>query len=409
MNKHSIILSHSGKQHSYYVAKALLDLGYLQKFYTSSYISSKWLQGLINSLDLTFWSRRFESGLGGQYVDSNWKYEIGELVARKLNSNSKAVNELVYKRDVSFDRDISKRLLRKKYECFWGFQGSSLESIKIANQMNAHSICEMTIAHLPYAQRVLNEEAKLHPEWEDSIDFTSFPVHYEKRLIEEPYEAKSVIAISDFLKKTLVEGGIEPAKIKVIPLGFDISAIRYVPETVSLKNRPLRLLYAGRITQRKGMKYLLEAIKSFSVRDVELHIIGNIHGTGNAFNQYKEFYHFKPGVTQQVLFGMYSKYDALVFPSVLEGFGLVTVEAMGAGLPVITTPNTNATELVVNGENGFVIPIRDTEAIIHAIRTMRNLTDEKYISMRACARATALKYTWDVHRLKISEMLTELN
>jgi starch synthase len=409
LNKHSIILSHSGKQHSYYVAKALLDLGYLQKFFTSSYIGSIWLQNLINSLDLSFWSRRFQSGLGGHYVNSNWKYELEELVARKLKTNSKSVNELVYKRDISFDLDISKRLLKKKYECFWGFQGSSLESLKVANKMQAHSICEMTIAHLPYAQRLLKEEATLHPEWAESIDFTSFPAHYEKRLVEEPYEAKTVIAISDFLKTTLIDGGLDSRKIKVIPLGFDISAIRYVPSTVSLKNRPLRLLYAGRITQRKGMKYLLQAIKSFSSRDVELHIIGNIHGTGKAFSEYKDLYQFKPGVTQQVLFNMYADYDALVFPSVLEGFGLVTIEAMGAGLPVITTPNTNATELIVNGKNGFVVPIRDTNSIVDAIRAIRNLTDEQFISMREAARGTALQYTWDVHRKQLSDMLTDLN
>ena len=409
MNRHSVILSHSGKQHSYYVAKALLDLGYLQQFYTSSYISSLWLQQIVNKLDLTFWSRRFENGLGGKYVNSNWKYEIEELLARKLKGNSQKVNELVFKRDVAFDHDISKRLVKLSFECFWGFQGSCLESLKKANEMQAHSICEMTIAHLPYAQKLLNEEAALHPEWADSIDFTSFPASYEKRLVEEPHEAKKVIAISEFLKTTLIDGGINSQKIKVIPLGFDISAIRYVPGTISLQNRPLRLLYAGRITQRKGMKYLLEAMKSFSGRDVELHIIGNIHGGGTAFSQYKNLYHFKPGVTQQVLFGLYANYDALVFPSVLEGFGLVSIEAMGAGLPVITTPNTNATELVKDGKNGYVIPIRDTQAIIKAITSLRNLTDDQFVAMRESARATALKYTWEVHRQKVSEMITELN
>jgi glycosyltransferase involved in cell wall biosynthesis len=387
----------------------LLDLGYLKKFYTSSYITSPLLQRIIKQFNLAFWSRRFHDGLGGEYVSANWKYEIKEIVTRKIKGNTREVNDLVLKRDVSFDQYVSNTLKHTDFDCFWGFQGSCLESLKVANKRLAHTICEMTIAHIPYAQKLLAEEAALHPEWADSIDFSSFPASYEKRLVEEPYEAKSVIAISEFLRNTLIDGGVEPHKISVIPLGFDVSAIKYIPTTVSPRNRPLRLLYAGRITQRKGVKYMLEAIAQFHKNDVELYIIGNIYGSGDAFNKYRHLYNYRPGVSQATLFELYADYDALIFPSVLEGFGLVTIEAMGAGLPVITTPNTNATELIQNGINGFVVPIRDTEAIVQAITSMRNMSEEQFSAMRASARETALRYTWDVHRNSIEDLLSNIN
>ena len=406
VQKKRVILSHSGKQHSYYVAKALYELGHLETFYTSSYISNFGLQRLIQTLNLSFLSRRYLNGLGGKYVRASWQYEIKELIYRKLKGNTQAVNELVFERDINFDKDLSKKLPGLSFDTFWGFQGSCHDSLHTSNKLGLESICEMTIAHVPFAKRILQEESLLHPEWADSIDFLSFPTVYEKRLIEEPQIAGRVIAISSFLKKTLVEEGVAADKVTVIPLGFDASSVEFPEETEPINNRPLRLLYVGRITQRKGMKYLLEAIRSFDKKDVELHIIGNIYGSGTAFKTYTNLYTYTKGISQQELFKVYKQYDALVFPSVLEGFGLVTVEAMGAGLPVITTPHTNATEVIKEGINGFVVPIRDTKAIVEAIARLRNMDNASFQQMRHEARKTALQYTWDEHREKVRHFIT---
>jgi starch synthase len=406
--KKRIVLSHSGKQHSYYVAKALQELGLLKTFYTSSYITNPALQALVEKLGLDFWSRRFIKGLGGKQVRSNWRYEIKELIWRRLKGNTREVNELVLQRDLNFDNHLSGKLPKIGYDIFWGFQGSCHRCLQVTNELGMQSVCEMTIAHLPFARRLLQEEASLHPEWADSIDFADFPAWYEKRLIEEPQVAKKVIAISSFLKHTLVSEGVQAEKITVIPLGFDAASVTYTEETSSIATRPLRLLYAGKITQRKGIKYLLEAIERFNKKDVELHIIGNMYGSGKAFENYQSLFTYGKGISQKELFKIYGQYDALVFPSVLEGFGLVTVEAMGAGLPVITTPNTNATEVIKDGVNGYLVPIRDSNAIATAIGKLRGLDNEAFQQMRRQARQTALQYTWDAHRSAVRQFISAI-
>lgn len=408
MDRNSIILSHSGKQHSYYVGKAMHDLGYLKTFYTSSYITSPALQQLVSKMGWHFWSRRFMPGLGGNQVNASWGYEVKELLYRKLKGNSAKVNELVFERDVSFDKDLSRKLTSLQYDMFWGFQGSCLNCLDTANRMGKKSVCEMTIAHVPFAKQLLNEECIQHPEWRDSIDFNTFPSTYEQRLIEEPHKASKVIAISQFLKTTLLKEGIDADKIQVIPLGFDAASVTFNTETPSIENRPLRLLYAGKITQRKGILYLLEAMKRFDKKDVELYIIGNIYGKGEAFSRYKDYYNFSPGISQIELFKRYADYDVLVFPSLLEGFGLVTVEAMGAGLPVITTANTNATEVLQHGKNGYLVPIRSADAISNAIANIRSMDNATFQSMRHNARQTALQYTWDVYQQKLASFIHTL-
>lgn len=407
MQDKRFIISHSGKQHSYHVAKALHELGYLKAFYTSSYIANFSLQNFIQKKGWSFLSRRFLQGLGGQYVKAAWRYEIKEQFFRKLKGNTQAVNELVYKRDISFDSNLARKLSKFSFDVFWGFQGSCRKSLEAASNIGKPGICEMTIAHLPFAKRVLDEEAALHPEWADSIDFTSFPAYYEQRLIEEPLIANKVIAISSFLKQTLVQEGVNAEKVTVIPLGFDTRLIKFTEQNASITNRPLRLLYVGRITQRKGIKYLLEAIKQFDKKDVELHIIGNVYGSGKAFQAYNDHYYYTPGVSQHELFNLYGNYDVLVFPSILEGFGLVTVEAMGAGLPVITTPHTNATEVIEDSKNGYVVPVRNIDSIVKAITTIRNMDDSCFQQMRLNARQTALKYTWDAHRQNVGMFIAD--
>lgn len=404
-----IILSHSGKQHSYHVANALMQSGVLKNFYTSSYIGSRTIQNWVLKNNFHFLSRRFQPGLYAPTVQSNWKYEVKEMTLRALRKKSTEVNNAIYERDVRFDRDLSRKLPRLTYDTFWGFQGSCLNCLQQSNKLGKQTVCEMTIAHLPFAKRLLEEEAKLVPEWAETIDFTNFPSQYEERLINEPLTATHVIAISSFLKKTLEKDGVQTEKIHVIPLGFDASEVTFQKETVSIANRPLKILYAGRITQRKGMSYLLEAIQSFNSKDVELHIIGNIHGDGTAFKKFSKYYTYQPGISQQELFKLYSQYDVLVFPSILEGFGLVTVEAMGAGLPVITTEHTNAAEVLKDGINGYLVPIRDSQAIKQAITRIRNMDNATFQEMRQAARETALQYTWEMYQHRVKQFLNYLN
>lgn len=413
--EHKIIVSHSGKQHSYYVARGLKRSGNLARFYTSGYLTSKRLQSLVHRFDNTFWSRRFIDGLYGTSIMCNWRFEVKEFCLRFLEGKSKRVQDAVYERDEKFDKYVSAQLKNNAvFSFFWGFQGSCLHSLSAAKNAGKTVICELATAHLSAAKDILGQEALLHPEWEDSIDNLVFSEMYEKRLESEPRIADYCVVASEFTKKTLLDIGILPDKIYKIPLGFDVDYIAPKERIEPLENRPLRLLYAGTVTQRKGIKYLLEAMKSFSKSEVELHIIGGVHGSGKAFEQYSQFYIKHPALSQIEMFRSYKDYDALVLPSLFEGFGLVIVEAMAAGLPVITTEHTIGPELIIHNENGYIIPIRDIDAIKGAISSLRKLSTLDYTKMSKSAIEASSVYSWDKYEhnlkkftLKITDELSQ--
>lgn len=395
-------VSHAGKQHSYHLAKALLDLNLLEGFYTSSYIASPMLQNWVEKSGNTFFSRRFKKGLAAPYVHSHWGFELKEFWMRKMQGKSLAVQNQVYQRDTDFDQMLARKLARIPSSHFWGFQGSCHASLEAARNAGKVAICELATAHVVQARKILSEEARLQPEWADSLDNLYFPPAYEKRLEEEPFRADKVIAASGFTRWTLEESGVPKEKIEVLPLGFEADRIPFSLEHKDFENRPLRLLYAGTVTQRKGISYLLEAMEKLNAgRDIELHLIGGIQGSGEAFRKRKHLYHYHPAVSQLEMFQKYTEFDALVLPTVFEGFGLVIVEAMAAGLPVITTSHSMGPDVISNGKNGFLVPIRNSEALVQSISSLRSLSNEAYAEVRKQARGSASRFTWDQYALHL--------
>ena len=403
-----VILAHSGRQHSYYIARNLQLLGSLQAFYTSSYVASPTLQRFLLSRYRGFFSKRFLEGLSGPRIHTMWSLELPEFIARLQKKEAAKVSDLVCARDDRFDNMLSRKLKDFNFDIYWGYQGSSLKSLRSANQLGKVSLIEMTTPYLPFIKSLLTEEALLNPEWSDSIDTVSYTAGYEQRLIEEPLEASKVISVSSFLKQTLTDNGVPPEKIQVVPLGFDPSKIIFNESYERKPGRPLKLLFTGRITQVKGVKYMLDAIEQFDRKDVELHLVGNIIGSGIALMRRKNLFVHHGSMAQIKLFEFYQNFDAFLFPSLIEGFPLSVIEAMGAGLPVITTPNTSAEELIVSGKTGYLVPIRDSAAIVNAIQQLLNLNTDEFQQLRLNARSKALEYTWDANKGRIECLLADL-
>lgn len=309
---------------------------------------------------------------------------------------------------MTFDHMMAIRMHKLKGDVFWGFQGSCHQSLKAAKDSGKLAVCELATAHVVQARKILSEEARIQPEWADSIDNLYFPPAYEKRLEEEPHRADRIISASDFTTQTLIDSGIPEHKIQKLSLGFESAHIPYSEDPRGFASRPLRLLYAGTITQRKGVSYLLEAAQNWAGKgDVELHMIGGIQGSGEAFARQRQLCHYHPPVSQAQLFQMYTEYDALVLPTIFEGFGLVVVEAMAAGLPVIATRHSMAPDVVEDGKNGWIIPIRDANAIRKCVEELRGLDDDAYRQMRQQARQAALRFSWDAYAENLGGLISD--
>ena len=159
----------------------------------------------------------------------------------------------------------------------------------------------------------------------------------------------------------------------------------------------LQILFVGRLIQRKGLKYLLEAFRLLleDHKKIKLHIIGD----GPLLNEIKSFiaeYKLNQMVTIHGIIdhvnirNYYNMCDLFVLPSLNEALGNVTHEALASGLPIITT-NTGAAELM-NG-NGVVVPKEDVKALYEAINRYIENPELIYIEGKR-SREIAEKMPW---------------
>jgi glycosyltransferase-like protein len=220
------------------------------------------------------------------------------------------------------------------------------------------------------------------------------------------------------VEATVVTNGVDAERFRR-PEGFDGSILR---EQVGAEGRVLFLTVGG-IEPRKGSIELVEALaKVRAVFDPPpvLAVVG-----GHSFQDYAEYRErfFERAaalgvdvgrdvvllgtVPDDELPGWYHAADAFVFPSVTEGWGLVVLEALAAGLPVITTDLPVFQEYLTEGESSLMVPVGDASALANAMRRIA-LDGDLRSRLAPTGQAVAGRYTWEACARRHAEIYREV-
>lgn len=185
---------------------------------------------------------------------------------------------------------------------------------------------------------------------------------------------KKVIAISQSVKNSLVKYEfVSEKKIYVLPNGIDYQKfIKSKDFNRFSNNKPIIIGTICRLERQKGISYLLLAMKIILAKfpDVQLEIVGD----GTLSGELKDFSR-KLGISNSVIFfgkfadviPFYKKMNVFVLPSLYEGFGIVLLEAMAAGVPIVATNVDGIKEVVIDGVSGILVPPKNPEAIASAV------------------------------------------
>ncbi|MCX7596587.1 MAG: glycosyltransferase family 4 protein [Fischerella sp.] len=225
--------------------------------------------------------------------------------------------------------------------------------------------------------------------------YTLANARWEKKAF---HQAQVVVAVSDKVAEDLREIGVPPESLRVIVNGVDLQEFSPgisdrqkwgLPENVPLA------LFAGDIRiPRKNLDTVLHAL--VKVSQLHLVVAGITEGSPylklSASLGLSDRVHFL-GLRHDVP-ELMKAVDFLVFPSRYEPFGLVVIEAMACGLPVITASTTGAAELITP-EAGIVLPDPDdSEALAQALLLLAS-DDNLRSQMGKAARAIAEQHSWD--------------
>lgn len=297
----------------------------------------------------------------------------------------------------SLSEAISRRLaaLKPKHglTAVYGYEMGSLAMFRAARDLGLERYYDLPIAYWQTSQRLLAEEARRWPQWESTLLAVRDSEAKCQRKVEEIELANLVVCPSQFVLQSIPESIRNGRRCIVAEFG---SPVRKTPPSFKPAGGKLRILFAGSMTQRKGLADLFAAMKLLKRKDVELVALGSPLAPMEFYRkEYPDFVHEPPRPHSKVLELMESC-DALVLPSIVEGRALVQQEAMSSGLVLIATPNAGGDDLIVDGETGFLTPIRSPEAIASRIQWLADnrsaLPDMKKAAFEKAASVTWARY-----------------
>lgn len=210
---------------------------------------------------------------------------------------------------------------------------------------------------------------------------------YQKEILDADYH----IVASSFEKDALIYNGVSTHKIIFAPYGVDIQRFGLKEK----KNKKLKALFVGEVTQRKGIYQVLEVARRIGKEKLEVDIIGaGKERYPELFSEYEPYVTFHGRVEGKQLTEFFQQADIFLFPTMGDGFGLVILEAMACGTPVISSRNCAGSDIIIPGTNGFLTDSCDTEALVETIQWCLTHREELRI-MGKHARSTAEIYTWE--------------
>jgi glycosyltransferase involved in cell wall biosynthesis len=228
-----------------------------------------------------------------------------------------------------------------------------------------------------------------------AMGFGSLGIPFELASCKTRFD--KVITLNSSLKKKMTEIlKMDEEKIEIIPSGIDVNHIN----KINAGRKEETILYVGRLVPQKNLDLLLRAFALSGV-DAELKIVGN----GGEYNRLIELSK-SLGISKNVQFirGLENhdeviremkKASLFVLPSRRECFGITILEAMCSGTSVISTATEGPTDIIKNGENGFLTKIGDGKDLSDKIKM---IFGDKYVRRRLenNAKKAARKYDWDV-------------
>lgn len=319
-------------------------------------------------------------------------------LSRRLNFSYQGLADWVY---ASLDHHVAKHHLQD-LDAVYAYEDGAATTFQLAKQQGIFCLYDLPIVFYLTSHNIQVEEAERFPELAPALDALQEPAWKLERKQQEIELADRIFVPSSFVQKSLLEAGIKQENISVIPFGAPIDYFH--PQLKP--DKLFRALFVGRVGPRKGVHYLLQAWRELSFPEAELLLVGMNEFPDGWLDQYTEEICHIPSLPHTSLNKYYSSANVLVLPSLVEGLALVQLEAMACGIPLITTVNAGSSDIVTDGVEGFIVPIRDIEALKEKLEWCYCHPLE-LAEMGCAARQKAEQLTWDLYRQRLASRVQE--
>jgi glycosyltransferase involved in cell wall biosynthesis len=302
---------------------------------------------------------------GDQITNLSTWAAIAHLASIRAPLIPKASGNLENRLRGRFDRSVSRRLASVGGDVVLGMYGSASETLQEARRTGKEGVLHFVNSHPSFKNQHLRELGNLSDGHQEMVSERE-----EREVSRELEHASLVLVPSRLVARQLEAVGVPHEKLVIEPYGVDLVTFR--PSTDGRQpspGSPIRCLYVGQILHRKGIPLLLDVARRLRGRAVEFLLIGPMRSREVLRNLPSNVRWRYSGTAEQIAAEMRSA-DLFLLPSIDDAFGLVTLEAMASGLPVIVSDHAGSSEDVVDGSTGLVVPVGDRARFQDAIERL---------------------------------------
>ncbi len=393
-----IIVSHDGKQHVNALLTGLGRYGALTHFFTSIATNKLGFTALLSDKWRMKLRKRFFTDTDSRLMTH---FPAIALMTAFVSTEYKRIFT-VYK---WFDKRVAKRLRHMDFDILIAHENSNLLSFKTAKQLGKVTVLDFSAIHHNFQKQWLAQLGT----YQNQAQLDRICANKQAAFAHTDY----ILALSSFAEQTLVDNGFPQKRIFKTYLGVNHSV--FVPKTDynSVKNTPntegvgapFDLYFVGTMTNRKGLAFLLTLHQTLLQRglNVRLTLIGPPDDFDVPQAETPQ-YRYLSFLNHADLVKMHHALDLFLFPSYLDSWGQVVIEAMACGSPALVSDNTGAKDAVKQG-GGYVLPVDDLTAWLS---TIERLYHDRFLlaQMGRQAAHIAQSYTWAAYHEQVHDALS---
>lgn len=400
-----VLLAHPGTQHSYRLARELECRGLLGEFWTGLALAEGGVgaflaRGIQRAPGFGGLGSRVVRGVSGSRVRTLPGGELWALWRLRCGGEPHAVLHL---RNEKFQLAVPQTSLARSSAVI-GFDTSGWILADRSRRLGLPFYLDRTIGHPAVLARLLRGLSQRYPEWVGPPG--ERPAAVVSAEAAEHEIACRVVVGGTYARDTLVAQGIDAAKIRVNPYGVEWSRFESPPAIGSPSTRPLRFLFVGSVSARKGVPVLLDAWRKIAPRGAELWLAGRVGARESSLIPALPGLRVLGHIPNAEMARLYAQCDVFVFPSLFEGFALVILEALAAGLPVISTPHTGAVDAVTQTGLGQVVEAGSVDALAEGMRRYLEAPPTRSL-VKSAAMPLRDVFSWDAYGDRWAALLKE--
>jgi alpha-maltose-1-phosphate synthase len=298
----------------------------------------------------------------------------------------------------AFDRWLTRR--QAPCDVFHVASSYGLRAMRRAKACHGSwTVCDRGSSHIRVQDELLRDEVA-----RTRVDAPATDPRFIAKEEAEYDEADAIFVPSTFARQSFLQAGIRPDKVVSIPIGIRLEEFFAVPK----RDDTFRVLSVAMLSVRKGIGYLLEAMSRLALPNSEVVLRGTLLPESRGIlSRYEGQFILQPPLPRARMRDLYSQASVFVLPSIEDGFGQVIVQAMACGVPVIATTNTGGPDVITDGKDGFIVPIRDARAIAERLEYLYRNPDARAAMGRAALETVRTWNGWQRYTKQVLDTYRE--